>query len=102
MRYTVLLRKYQGRMYEAVAPAMPGFKGKGNTRREALSHLKTALEDWLEETEITTIDVKLPGPGDGRQWNPWLATAGMFQDDPWLEPMLREIYAARDAETPRE
>ena len=48
------------------------------------------------------VDVELPGPGDGRQWNPWLATAGMFQDDLWLEPMLREIYAARDAETPRE
>ncbi|HEX5501993.1 MAG TPA: hypothetical protein VFW96_05190 [Thermomicrobiales bacterium] len=31
--------------------------------------------------------------------NPWLATAGCFADDDTLEPMLREIYAARDADT---
>lgn len=30
--------------------------------------------------------------------NPWLKTAGMFADDPTLEPMLEEIYAAREAE----
>lgn len=29
--------------------------------------------------------------------NPWLATAGIFADDPQLLPMLEEIYAARDA-----
>jgi hypothetical protein len=27
--------------------------------------------------------------------HPWLETAGMFADDPALEPMLQGIYAAR-------
>jgi hypothetical protein len=30
--------------------------------------------------------------------NPWLATAGMFADDPRLLPMLEEIYAEREAD----
>jgi len=37
-----------------------------------------------------------------REANPWLATAGSFADDPALEPMLSEIYAARAAERPAE
>jgi hypothetical protein len=54
----------------------------------------------LTETEITTIELAAPEPGDGRTLNPWLMTAGIFADDPALEPMLREIYAAREAERP--
>jgi hypothetical protein len=56
----------------------------------------------LVDTEIATIDVAVPEPGDGRKLNPWLMTAGIFADDPALEPMLREIYAAREAERPVE
>ena len=100
MRYTVLLRRRPLGTYVAVAPAVPGCAGEGETREEALSRLKSTLEDWLTETEITTIELAAPEPGDGRTLNPWLMTAGMFADDPALEPMLREIYAAREAERP--
>lgn len=102
MRYTVLLRRRPVGMYVAVAPAAPGCKGEGRTRDEALSRLKAALEKWLVETEIATIDVAVPETGDGRKLNPWLMTAGIFADDPALEPMLREIYTAREAERPVE
>ena len=110
MQYMVLLRQHPLGKYVAVAPAVPDCKGEGKTRDEALRRLKTALEDWLIETEITTIEVVMPAPGDGQGWhpepveglNPWLMTAGVFADDPMLEPMLREIYIARDAERPVE
>jgi predicted RNase H-like HicB family nuclease len=110
MRYMVLLRRRPLGTYVAMAPAVPGCAGEGGTRDEALNRLKTALEDWLVETEITMIDVAMPEPGDGRRWhpepveglNPWLMTAGLFADDPALEPMLQEIYAAREAERPVE
>jgi predicted RNase H-like HicB family nuclease len=102
MQYMVLLRQHPLGKYVAVAPAVPGCKGEGKTRDEALRRLKTALEDWLIETEITTIEVAMPAPGDGQGLNPWLMTAGIFADDPMLEPMLREIYIARDAERPVE
>ncbi len=102
MQYMVWLRKYPGGLYEAVAPVVPGLKGEGKTRGEALGRLKTVLEDWLVEAEVTTIEVEIPEKGDNRKLNPWLTTAGIFKDDPLLEPMMHEIYAAREAESPGE
>jgi hypothetical protein len=67
-----------------------------------LSRLKIALEDWWAATEITTVEVSGAKPAADSRQNPWLATAGIFADDPALEPMLREIYAARAAERPVE
>ena len=95
MRYAVLLHRYSTGVYEAVVPAVPGCTGKGKTQREALSQLKSILQNWLETTEITTIDVELPKTDQHHTRNPWLATAGMFEDDPMLESMLNEIYALR-------
>ena len=102
MRYIVVLRRRPVGTYMAVAPAVPGCVGEGGTREEALGRLKAALEDWLTETEITTIDVVMPKPDDGRKLNPWLMTAGIFADDPEIESMIQEIYASRDAERPVE
>jgi hypothetical protein len=63
-----------------------------------LSRLKIALENWWAGTEITTVEVSVARPAADSRQNPWLATAGIFADDPALEPMLREIYAARVAD----
>jgi len=81
--------------------SLTGFTGKGNTRDEALTQLRDTLRDWLGQTEITSIDVDLPKSEENRQ-NPWLATAGMFADDPTPEPMVREIYSLRDMPEPSE
>jgi len=43
MQYTVLLHRYSDGNYEAVAPAVPGFTGKGNTRDESLIQLRDTL-----------------------------------------------------------
>jgi predicted RNase H-like HicB family nuclease len=67
--------------YVAVAPAVPNCIGEGETQGEALNRLKMALEEWLAETEITTIEVTAPETDDGRKFNPWLMTAGIFADD---------------------
>ncbi len=94
MRYTVLLHHYPTGIYEAFAPAVPACVGKGKTRSEALAQLRNILQDWLSETEITEIELT-----ESECHNPWLATAGMFRDDPMLEPMLNEIYSLRDIDT---
>ena len=86
--------------YRATAPAAPGCRATGRTRDEALNRIKAMLESWLAQTEITTIEVAAPAAAAGREANPWLATAGSFADDPALEPMLDDIYAARAAERP--
>jgi predicted RNase H-like HicB family nuclease len=98
MQYTVLVRRQPAGGYRAIAPAAPGCTGKGRTRREALEHLKVAIEAWLLETEITTINIVTPTGQEKAEQNPWLATAGIFANDPTLEAMLDEIYAARAAE----
>ncbi len=56
------------------------------------------MENWLAQTESTTIEIPVPKASAERETNPWLATAGSFADDPALEPMLSDIYAARAAE----
>ncbi len=96
MQYTVLLHSYPTGNYEAFAP-VPACVGKGRTRTEALAQLKNMLQEWMDRTEITEIDVELPGSEYDRS-NPWLETAGIFKDDPVLETMLSEIYSLRDAD----
>jgi len=102
MQYTVLLHRYSTGVYEAVIPAVPGCAGKGKTRSEALNQLKNTLQDWLHTTEITTIEVDSSQSEQPPKLNPWLATAGMFEADPMLESMLKEIYALREITEPLE
>ncbi|RLC20795.1 MAG: hypothetical protein DRI57_03975 [Deltaproteobacteria bacterium] len=102
MQYTVLLHSYSNGNYEAVAPAVPGCTGKGNTRDEALAQLGNTCRNCLSGTEITSIDVEFP-KSEGDRQNPWLATAGMLADDPMPEPMiLRETYSLRYIPEPSE
>ncbi len=100
MQYMVLLKRRPLGTYVATAPAAPGCKAEGRARDETLIRFKTVLEDWLAGTEVAMIDVAAPEPGNGQEKNPWLMTAGIFADDPSLEPMLHDIYAARAAEQP--
>lgn len=103
MQYTVMIHRQPPGRYVAQAPAVPACRGEGRTRNEAVHQLKIAIEQWLLETEITTIEINTPAQQpviDIVQGNPWLATAGIFADDPMLEPMLQEILAAREAERP--
>ncbi|ETW95941.1 MAG: hypothetical protein ETSY2_47365 [Candidatus Entotheonella gemina] len=88
MRYTVYLKQCDGQ-YHAVVPLLPACTARGQTREEVLVNLKTAIEETLSKMEITTVEVNLPGPRD--ETNPWLETAGMFQDDPLFDDMLAEV-----------
>ena len=98
MQYTVMIHRQPPGGYVAHAPAVPICRGEGRTRHEALRQLKTAIEAWLVETEITTLEINTPVSSPAIQENPWLATAGIFADDPMLEPILQEILAAREAD----
>ena len=105
MQYTVMIHRQPPGHYVAHAPAVPNCRGEGRTRNVALHRLKTAIEEWLIETEITTLEINTSSfatPPQTGQTNPWLATAGIFADDPMLEPMLQEILAAREAERVRD
>ena len=104
MLTAVLIRKYDANGYVATVPALPGFRGKGQTRDDALQDLQAIVAELtagVSEFEVATIDI--PGLEKiSAERNPWLETAGMFTDDPNLMPMLEEIYAERAAERPSE
>ncbi len=95
MRYTLFVRHRPDGSYQASVPIMPGITEVGATREAAIQALERAIRAELASAEFVSIE--LPDT-PVTEANPWLATAGSFADDPTLEPMLREIYAARDAE----
>ena len=92
MRYTVFLKQRDGE-YWAVVPLLPSCAAQGRTREEVLQNVRVAIEKALADMEITTVEVKTPSrPAIS---NPWLETAGMFQDDPLFDEMLAEVAAYR-------
>ncbi len=100
MRYTVMLRERAPGHYVAVAPAVPECRAEGRTRQETLESLQATLEEWMRQTEVTSIEISTSQVAPGAEQNPWLDTAGMFADDPTLESLLYTVYAVRDAERP--
>jgi predicted RNase H-like HicB family nuclease len=95
MRYAVLLQRRPDGKFQAVVPLLPDITRVGETRDEALEAVQLAIVDALETTELVYLDVPSAQLTTG---NPWLDTAGIFADDPELEPMLHDIYAARESE----
>ena len=93
MRYAILLQQHPDGRYQASVPMIPGLTQTGATRDETLHAVRQAIVATLTTADVVYLDIP-----DQTLPNPWLATAGMFADDPTLEPMLQEIYAARDAE----
>lgn len=95
MRYAILLQRRADGSFQASVPAMAGLTQVANTRDEVLTAIRQAIMAALETSEFVFVDV--PQTLQTEQ-NPWLATAGLFADDPSLEPMLQDIYAARESE----
>ena len=94
IKYTLLLERRDDGQYEASVPALPGVREVGATREATIRAVGRAIRARVRNIEV--IDLEVPGVSEEGE-NPWLATAGMFADDPALEELLREIYAARDA-----
>ena len=94
MRYPVFLRQRDGE-YWAVVPLLPSCTAQGRTREEVLHNVRMAIEEALADMEITTVEITIPS--HQATSNPWLETAGMFQDDPLFDEMLAEVAAYRRA-----
>ena len=95
MQYPVLLQRRGDGKYHAAVPLMPDITRVGDPRDEAIEAIQSAVAEALQTTEVVYLHLIAPQHGVG---NPWLDTAGIFADDPDLEPMLRDIYAVRDGE----
>jgi predicted RNase H-like HicB family nuclease len=95
MRYTVFVQHRPDGSYQGSVPMMPGVTEVASTREAVIEALERAVRAALETAEFASIDV----PGHtAAPANPWLTTAGSFAADDSLEPLLREIYTAREAD----
>lgn len=95
MHYAILLQRRPDGSYQASGPLLPGLTRTAATRDEVLQPVRNDLIEAMARTEVVYLDV---AQQPGGMPNRWLETAGMFRDDPTLEPMLAAIYAERGAE----
>ncbi len=95
MQYAILLQRRADGSYQASVPLLPGVTRTAATRTDVLQLVHTALAEALETTEVLYVTIPDASPAAP---HPWLETAGMFHDDPTLEPLLAAIYAERDVE----
>ncbi|MFN8489995.1 MAG: hypothetical protein U0350_20580 [Caldilineaceae bacterium] len=98
MLYPILIEHQNGH-YRASVLVMPELTEVAATRDEVLSSIQRAIRERLHAAELVYVDMPLPTDAPETEHH-WLATAGIFADDPTLQPMLKEIYAAREAEQP--
>ena len=96
MRYPVQIEQQNGH-YRASVLTVPALTKIADTRAEVLQLIQDALLEYTKRTEIVYVDIPATDTVTSHA-DHWLATAGIFADDPTLLPMLEEIYAARDNE----
>ncbi|MCE7986817.1 MAG: hypothetical protein DYG89_37060 [Caldilinea sp. CFX5] len=96
MRYAVQIEQQNGR-YQASVLTVPTLTKIASSRSEVLRLIQEALLEHVKRTEIVYMDIPT-GDAPSAAADHWLATAGIFADDPTLLPMLEEIYAERDRE----
>jgi antitoxin HicB len=58
--YEVVLAREDGGGYSVTVPALPGCVSQGETREEALTMIREAIEDYLES--LAAHGDPLPGP----------------------------------------
>ena len=62
MRYTVVLEQEADGGYVASVPALPGCVSQGDTRQEALSNIREAIELYVEDCREAGDPVPTEGP----------------------------------------
>ena len=84
--YVLIENKPEGK-YTASLIGWPDVKAQGGTEDEALSHLRRSLSAHLTHAKIVPLELTAE--------QPWLQTAGMFKDDPFVDEFQEVIAAYR-------
>ncbi len=99
MQIPVLIEPLARNGYRARSMGPFAVGAKGATRVEALAKLRAKIEGRLKKgAELVGLEV-------GVAPHPWMAFAGMFKGDPWIEDWKRSIEEYRkkvdeDADAP--
>jgi hypothetical protein len=85
----VLIERIARDGYRARGMKPFALSAKGATREEALAGLRAKIEGRLKKgTELVGLEVGAPP-------HSWMAFAGMFKDDPWIDDWKRSIEEYR-------
>jgi hypothetical protein len=96
MQYTVILsRKSDGGFYVS-APLLPQWTIEVKTRDEGIAKARKAIADFMNDSEVLSVDVPAPQP-NGRFHNiPW-EWFGIGKNDPSWDELFDEIEQRREA-----
>jgi len=59
--YPIVLEKEDDGRYSVSAPDLPGCVSWGNTRTEAVDHIREAIELWMESAKADGESIPPPG-----------------------------------------
>ncbi|MEZ4861022.1 MAG: hypothetical protein R3C14_06945 [Caldilineaceae bacterium] len=88
MTFDVILRKHPNNGYSARPVLWPDITVHGATQQEVLHRVQQLIRELLEQTQVVQVDVEA---AEAVEQNPWLAKAGMFQDDPTWDDFLEKM-----------
>ncbi len=87
MTFPILVQPHNGR-FQASVLGSPAIAADGATKEEALTALRTSLNQRFAKGELVLLDVPYRAVTD---------FAGLFKDDPTLDDIVKEAYRERDA-----
>jgi predicted RNase H-like HicB family nuclease len=94
MNFDVLITKQPEDGFIARPVLWPLVEAQGATEQEAIHRVKRLLRDLINHSHIVQIKIDAD---DDATINPWLATAGMFVDDPDWDDFLAQMKQYRDS-----
>lgn len=61
IEYPIVLEREEDGRYSVYAPDLPGCVSWGNTRDEAIEHIREAIEVWIESAKEDGDEIPPPG-----------------------------------------
>lgn len=61
MEFPIVLEQEEDGRYSVYAPDLPGCTSWGNTREEAVEHIREAIELWIESAEAEGAEIPVAG-----------------------------------------
>ena len=93
MQYQVFVQNPSEQRFVASVVGLPSVMVEGETEKEAIAKVKTALELQLAMGKFVTIEIS--SQQSNPETDPWLKHLGIFANDPTFEDFLEEVAAYR-------
>lgn len=93
MEFQIFVEKQSQTGFVAMALGWPDCVATGQTKQDAVENVRAALAERLARGEIIRVQIGDSQPT--QQFDPWLAMAGSFADDPTWDEYEAELRRIR-------